>query len=322
MGRARDMSAPIVEHFSVHRPPELPSFRSLCNALKAVLIDESFDLWLACAHKPLASVLDLCCGRGGDLLKWAQRGQKLYVGLDATPRCVEEAERRLRGLCARGVVGLSASFYVCDARRDKFPCADGSVDIASVQFGLQYLFGSEQDARHAVSELRRCMSHGGVLSCIYPDGDRVRKAISEGGRFGHFGLTGDASSFDADPPFGISYSFSLGGSSPCEEYAVSTAMLESMLREHGFVLDAGVGGTSVGAQSFFREREGAKAASEVLAGRRCSETDWTSLALFRVLIARVPADGVSPPRSGRRGRPRDLAAGPSRSNRRPRTGDR
>ena len=289
------MSASVVEHFSSHSPPDLPSFRALCNALKALVIDESYDLWSSGGRKPLACVLDLCCGRGGDLLKWAQRGQKLYVGLDATPLCIAEAERRLGGLFARGTVGLGASFHVCDARRERFPCADASINIASVQFGIQYLFEAKETVAHALSEIRRCMTPGGVFACVYPDGERVRSALlRDGGRFGHFGLAGDAARFDAEP-FGIPYVYSIAGSEPCEEYAVSRAALEDALASHGFTF--GDGCVSTGAQGFFAERAASSAAARVLDGRSCSETDWLSLALFRVIIARLPP-GAEPSQTG------------------------
>lgn len=40
------------------------------------------------------SVLDLCCGRGGDLGKWAKNGIAHYVGVDLSEALVVEAKRR------------------------------------------------------------------------------------------------------------------------------------------------------------------------------------------------------------------------------------
>ena len=40
------------------------------------------------------SVLDLCCGKGGDLKKWQKQNVKHYVGCDLSPNSVNEALRR------------------------------------------------------------------------------------------------------------------------------------------------------------------------------------------------------------------------------------
>ena len=40
------------------------------------------------------SVLDLCCGRGGDLGKWAKQSIHHYVGVDLSGALVAEAARR------------------------------------------------------------------------------------------------------------------------------------------------------------------------------------------------------------------------------------
>ena len=40
------------------------------------------------------SVLDLCCGRGGDLHKWGKQNIAHYVGIDLSLSLVKEAQRR------------------------------------------------------------------------------------------------------------------------------------------------------------------------------------------------------------------------------------
>ena len=42
------------------------------------------------------SVLDLCCGRGGDLFKWKNQDVVHYVGVDLSQALVEEAQRRYK----------------------------------------------------------------------------------------------------------------------------------------------------------------------------------------------------------------------------------
>ena len=55
------------------------------------------DLLLAYGPMPGGTLIDLCCGRGGDIHKWAQvLGRTGHVlALDASPTALEEAQRRL-----------------------------------------------------------------------------------------------------------------------------------------------------------------------------------------------------------------------------------
>lgn len=49
--------------------------RNFNNWVKSVLIRIHLDL-----SRPRALVLDLCCGKGGDLLKWKEGGISYLVG--------------------------------------------------------------------------------------------------------------------------------------------------------------------------------------------------------------------------------------------------
>ena len=65
--------------------------KSFNNFIKILLINQfSFK----CKRKGNLSVLDLCCGRGGDLKKWKEAGIVHYVGMDYSPPLVQEAKKR------------------------------------------------------------------------------------------------------------------------------------------------------------------------------------------------------------------------------------
>ena len=65
------------------------------NFIKTLLI-EQFRHFVTkhITYKNEFSVLDLCCGRGGDLFKWAYSGAAHYVGVDLSFPLVTEAKRR------------------------------------------------------------------------------------------------------------------------------------------------------------------------------------------------------------------------------------
>ena len=58
------------------------------NFIKTLLINE------VTYKKKDLSVLDLCCGTGGDLNKWQRAGISHYVGSDLSEKSVKEAHSR------------------------------------------------------------------------------------------------------------------------------------------------------------------------------------------------------------------------------------
>lgn len=67
------------------------------NFIKTLLIKE------AVGRKRDASVLDLCCGVGGDLDKWQKQSIAHYVGSDLSDTSVVEAHKRHKEMCNRAL---------------------------------------------------------------------------------------------------------------------------------------------------------------------------------------------------------------------------
>lgn len=63
------------------------------NFIKSLQIQNAVD-----RRKDL-SVLDLCCGTGGDLQKWERSKIAHYVGSDLSSKSVIEAQARHDGMC-------------------------------------------------------------------------------------------------------------------------------------------------------------------------------------------------------------------------------
>ena len=284
----------IIEYFSNARMTELPSFRALCNALKAICIDV-----VVRAERergvPRAHVLDVGCGRGGDLNKWIKPRLRSYVGLDGSARCVEEARRRHTSLVANGRSNLTATFEVVDLCRDPMPVATSSIDIVSAMFFLQFIFESQHAAGFFFDECRRALKPGGIFMAILPDGDRVHSLLTRQVciehptvTFGHFRLEPVAGDIERGA-YGIAYNFSLTHDGGCVEYVASPELLALLLRERDFepILP---GGFTCPAQQFFCSSGQLELAASVMKGEPCSHIDWLSLGFFTVLLAALPAE--------------------------------
>ena len=154
-------------------------------------------------------VLDIGCGKGGDLNKWQQAPQpiQLYVGLDPADISIEQARDRYRNLGSRGGRGggrgghnrrppprlFDARFHVKDCYGesiedleiirqvgfDPSPMNRRGFDVVSMMFCMHYAFESEQHARTMLRNVAGALKKGGrFIGCI-PNSDvlseRVRK---------------------------------------------------------------------------------------------------------------------------------------------------
>ncbi|SPO04870.1 related to RNA (guanine-N7-) methyltransferase [Cephalotrichum gorgonifer] len=154
-------------------------------------------------------VLDIGCGKGGDLQKWQQapQGVELYVGLDPADVSIDQARERYRQMASRGGRGghrgrppprlFDGRFLVKDCfgesiadvdivRQvgfDPSPMNKDGFDVVSMMFCMHYAFESEEKARTMLKNVAGALTKGGrFLGCI-PNSDvlseRVRRFNAE-----------------------------------------------------------------------------------------------------------------------------------------------
>ena len=269
----------------------IPSFRQLCNCLKAGLIAQA----VARLRDRRLRVVDAGAGRGGDLTKWTRYRLASYLGVDLCEEALLEARQRFSHMTCSGRAALRTAFARCDLRRDLLPLPDVSVDVVSAQFVLQFLCDTAGGLAHFLDEVRRVLVPGGLFIAVFPDGSRLADFFAGLGteiggpthRLGHFTFA-PRTAPETWTSFGARYHFQLPAGEPCNEYLVPTAELHAALAARDFapVLTA----PSLGAQRFFVDHCEALA-STLLDGARVTEQDWTTLACFRVVVAEAPQSG-------------------------------
>jgi len=159
-------------------------------------------------------VLDIGCGKGGDLGKWQQSTQpvQLYVGLDPAEVSIEQARERYRQMRNRGGHGGrggrgGGGFHrrpgppLFDARFQAKDCYSSSIgdveivrqvgfassimsgsrgfDVVSMMFCMHYAFETEEKARQMLKNVACSLKKGGrFIGCI-PNSDVISSRVEE-----------------------------------------------------------------------------------------------------------------------------------------------
>ncbi|KAJ5292907.1 uncharacterized protein N7443_008860 [Penicillium atrosanguineum] len=151
-------------------------------------------------------VLDLGCGKGGDLGKWAQTPQavELYVGLDPANVSIEQARDRYSQMLRQR--GRRPQFHGEFFTKDCFgeflgdvpiiqqvgidPNAGpggsmmasrwggGGFDVVTSMFAIHYAFETEEKARQMLSNVAGCLKKGGRFIAVCPNSDVIASKVS------------------------------------------------------------------------------------------------------------------------------------------------
>lgn len=221
--------------------------RSFNNCIKYILINKY--------GKPDGSVLELGCGKGGDLAKWGMIGTRQFVGIDLSDESIREAIKRYRN----GKYEFQAVFATGDAFKVEIPeiLKDFSLDEishlqfdnVSMQFCMHYAFSNEESVESMLSNVSKSLKVGGMFVGTIPSSDFIKwkiKKLKEGEKgWGNsiYSVTfPDLDCFDKEKgnfvkPFGNIYNYFLKDAvEDVPEYVVPFEKFRSMCEEHGLEL--------------------------------------------------------------------------------------
>ena len=153
-------------------------------------------------------VLDIGCGKGGDLFKWQQAPQTvdLYVGLDPAEVSIDQARERYRSMANRGGGGrggrgghrrppriFDSRFHVKDCYAETIGDIDivrqvgfsGSsvssnrgFDVVSMMFCMHYAFETEEKARQMLKNVSGALRKGGRFIGTIPNSDVITSKVA------------------------------------------------------------------------------------------------------------------------------------------------
>ncbi|GAA5911100.1 mRNA (guanine-N7)-methyltransferase [Sporobolomyces salmoneus] len=131
---------------------------------------------------PRVKVLDLGCGKGGDLQKWSKAGTDEYVGIDLAAVSVEQARSRWENMRS---TRFPAAFLTLDCFEesitDLLPPSQVQrpFDVVSMQFCMHYAFETEEKARMMLSNVTQYLRPGGVVIGTIPDAENLLEKLSQ-----------------------------------------------------------------------------------------------------------------------------------------------
>jgi len=211
-----------------HNPIE--SVRKYHNVIKESLI-ASFES---------KKVLELACGRGGDIWKWDRTKKvNLWVGVDMDETLLAEAQRRIDS----GKPNFKTTLIRADLCTETLHL-DTTFDCISVQFALHYFYKSKESWMNFV-KLFSYLDSGGVFVCTLFDGHRVLESLKEPNPLlrltPKFSLDTELNTL-LEKEFGNPVTVNLLGDSsvilkdPTEEYLVFSHQFITRMSECGFRL--------------------------------------------------------------------------------------
>lgn len=212
--------------------------RHFNNWVKAVLLEK---------HWRSGAVLDLCCGMGGDLGKYARMGVRRVVGVDISEASLQEAARRLGGLHAPAMQCTFVPADACAVDLGALLPRDVQFTLVSCQFALHYAFESEARARQFLANVASRLLPGGYFVGTTTNVARILERAAAGPAFGNsvFSITfDDGIKFDdkqppPGSPFGRRLRFSLVGAvDDCPEYLVDAPALCALASAVGLQLQS------------------------------------------------------------------------------------
>ncbi|KAK6460474.1 putative RNA cap methyltransferase [Scheffersomyces coipomensis] len=262
---------------SKHQGPRTNSpiykLRNFNNAIKYMLIGNNVRRDKNDKGK-LFTLLDLCCGKGGDLNKCEFVEIEQYIGIDISDMSVREAftrynQKRAKFKQLHGRDKNKYNFEACFATGDCFgqtipeilePNFPGiidktfPVDAVSIQFSLHYSFETEERVRTLITNISKSLRPGGTFIGTIPSSDFIRGKIQrkeyiteEGGsnEKKKFGNSIYSVTFEKEPPadgvfrppFGNKYTYNLiDAVDNVPEYVVPFETLRSICEDYGLEL--------------------------------------------------------------------------------------
>ncbi|XP_017310422.1 mRNA cap guanine-N7 methyltransferase [Ictalurus punctatus] len=217
--------------------------RNFNNWLKSVLIGEILDM--VRRDRRDMCVLDLGCGKGGDLLKWRKGRISRLVCADIAGVSVEQCQQRYSDMKKRSHPNeqiFTAEFITADCSKEllseKLSDPKMQFDVCSCQFVYHYSFESQQQADTMLRNACERLRPGGFFFGTTPDAYELVKRLeqSDSNSFGNEVYRVTFQKKGEYPLFGCQYDFNLEGVVDVPEFLVYFPLFVEMAKKYNMRL--------------------------------------------------------------------------------------
>jgi len=213
----------------------ISSMRDLHNFIKRVLIINITNLYLSQHRGEQLALLDISCGRGGDLQKWNAAHIKNVFGFDKSHESIFSINPMNQGLEQRYLnskkqIQTNVEFDVGDAIQPSVELINrigmfmekhklinknkpelSGFQLMSCQFALHYFFQSEQALRNMLGMFSQFLRRGGYFIGTCVDGKRITELLGKSTTFDSqlLSVTKKFKAVNPTKAFGNQYTFSI-----------------------------------------------------------------------------------------------------------------
>uniref|UniRef100_A0A8C6R5T0 mRNA cap guanine-N(7) methyltransferase n=1 Tax=Nannospalax galili TaxID=1026970 RepID=A0A8C6R5T0_NANGA len=216
--------------------------RNFNNWIKSILIGEFLEKIRQRKNRDI-TVLDLGCGKGGDLLKWRKGRISRLVCADIADVSMKQCQQRYEDMrCRRDHEYLfNAEFITADCSKEllaeKFHDPEMRFDMCSCQFACHYSFESLEQADMMLRNACGRLNPGGYFIGTTPNSfELIRLEASETESFGNEIYTVKFQKKGNYPLFGCKYDFNLEGVVDVPEFLVYFPLLTEMAKRYNMKL--------------------------------------------------------------------------------------
>ena len=126
------------------------------------------------------ALLDLCCGRGGDIHKWINCNVGKVLGVDISTMEIMEAKRRYEeAVQKRPGARLKAKFNLVDCLGTKDLDFGEKFDVVTCMFAIHYFFVSEAAIKQFFRNVAAATKPGGHFVATFPSGKKVLQTLNQ-----------------------------------------------------------------------------------------------------------------------------------------------
>tara|TARA_B110000285_G_scaffold233723_1_gene308427 strand:+ start:1007 stop:4027 length:3021 start_codon:yes stop_codon:yes gene_type:complete len=177
-----------------NRKDEGKQIRSYHNDAKRALIQNAVSLFKG---QTTVNVLELACGKAGDMHKWfkAAKKNKLSLSIDAYDLSktnlfdhADSAQNRWDEMKKKYGKNMTYTFAEHDVSTP-IPNLEKKYSIVSCQFALHYFLKNEEMLTGFLNNVKNALVPGGVLVLSYPKGDKIIEYIQKNNNVDQHGYT-------------------------------------------------------------------------------------------------------------------------------------